>query len=338
MTALKKFKIAIFLIISIIIIGTLSYMLIEEKNLLDSLYMTIITISTVGFKEVFELSAAGKIFTIFLIISSLSILAFGLNIINSFILEGEFKDLSRRRRMQKKIKRIKDHYIVCGTGQTAQQVIKEFSDAKVNFVVITHTNEPEKELPKIIFNKNITYLEGDATNDEVLKEAKIKQAKGLIAALSTDTDNLFVILSARSLNPNLQIVARTVEESALKKMRKAGASHVISPDIIGGTRMASMILRPSIIDFLDIMCKNDSDLSLKMEQVKIPEKSHINGKTLNEAQIPKKTGLIIVAVKKVESEKFTYNPGPTHMLNSGDTLIVLGKDIQIKSLEDYIKS
>jgi len=338
MRALNKFILAVVLIVTVIFIGTIGYMILENGDFVDSLYMTIITISTVGFKEVFPLTDAGKIFTVFLIFSSLSILAFGINIISSFIIEGEFRDISRRRRMEKRLKKLKDHYIVCGSGQTAQQVIKQFLVSKVKFVVISHRNDPEEEREKIMTREDIIYIDGDATNDEILKEAKVEEAKGLIAALSTDTENLFVILSARSLNSNLQIVARAIEGSSLQKMRKAGASHVISPDIIGGIRMASVVLRPTIVDFLDIMCTSEGDISLKMEQVSVPANSNVNGKTLRELKIPKKTGLIVVAIKEPDSEKFKYNPTSDYVLKSGDVLLVLGKNKQIQKLKEYVET
>jgi len=338
MTAFKKFKLAILLIVSVIIFGTIGYMVIEKGTLVESLYMTVITISTVGFKEVFSLSVAGRIFTIFLIFSSISILAFGINIINSFIIEGEFRDVSRRKKMEKKLKRLRDHYVLCGCGQTAQQIIKQFQDANVKFVVILHVNEVEDEKEKIRSHEDIIYIEGNATDDETLERVNIQQASGLIAALSADTDNLFLILSAKSLNPNLRIVARAVEESSLQKMKKAGASHVISPDIIGGTRMASVVLRPAIVDFLDTICKSSEDVSLKMEQVIIPQNSRLNGKTLKELQIPKETGLIVVSVRKKDSKSFTYNPGSDYVLGDQDVLVVLGQDEQIQKLLKYIRS
>lgn len=337
MTALKKFKLAIILLVSVIIFGTGGYMIIEGGSFLESLYMTVITISTVGFKEVFPLTPTSMTFTIVLIFFSLSILAFGVNIISSFIIEGQFRDINRRRIMNKKLQNLSDHYIVCGSGQSTQQVIKQLQSSNVSFVVINHRTEPEEEREKIRKREDILHFEGDATDDDSLKKAKIKKAKGLIAALSTDTDNLFLILSARSLNSNLSIVARAIEENSLKKMRKAGADHVISPDIIGGSRMASMILRPAIIDFLDIICKSSEEISLKMEQVTIPAKSSLKNKTLREVQIPQKTGLIVVAVKPPDTEKFTYNPGPEYNLNENDVLVVLGNDEQINKLKKYIK-
>ncbi len=338
MEPLKKFKLALILILTIILTGTIGYTLIERWSILDALYMTIITISTVGFTEVRTLTFFGRIFTIFLIITSLSTVAFGISAISSFIIEGEFTHLRRRKKMEKNLTKISDHYIVCGFGQTAKQVIKEFKNAKVPFVIISNQ---QQEAEKVIKDGgDLVILEADPTDDATLKEARIEKAKGLIAALPTDKDNLFVILSARSLNLNLRIVARAIDEDCFSKMLKAGADYVISPDLIGGKRMASIVLRPEVVNFLDIMTKGAGVENLS-------QNSRLSGLNLKEARIPQETGLIVVAIKHKEVNRvtqldskplarFTYNPGPQTLLKVGDIIIVLGEDKQINQLKDYI--
>lgn len=326
-----KFKLAVILLTIIILGGVSGYMAIEEWSFLDSLYMTIITISTVGFKEVSELSASGRIFTIVLIISSISILAYGITAISSFILEGHFREIGRRRKMEAKIKKLKNHFIVCGEGKVALQVVEELKRAKAKFVVIA------KDIK--IFEKYSlpVFLQGDATNDEVLKHARIEDAKGLVTCLASDTDNLFVTLSARELNPQLKIVAEAREEISQNKMLKAGANNVISPEIIGGIRMASVILRPTVVSFLDVMMRGEKDVTLRLEEVKIPPKSPLAGKSISEAEIRRETGTLVVAIKDEETGRIKYNPPSSSVLKEEDILIVLGEEEGINKLSELCK-
>lgn len=334
MEPLKKFKIALTLITLLLLIGVLGYMMIEKFSLIESLYMTVITISTVGFHEVKELSTSGRIFTIFLIFCSISILAFGINIINSFIIEGRFGYIARRRRMEDAIKSLREHYIVCGNSKVSQQAVAEFLNAGVNFVLVASN---KSNLEKLIEGGRVLFLERDPRDDENLKIAGIERAKGLLACMEEDVDNLFIVISSRSLNPRLKIVALVREETSQSKMLKAGADNVISPEIIGGRRMAYMLLKPEVLSFLDVMTRTTEDISLRLEEIKIPENSPLKGLSLAQAKIPQKTGLLIVAIKRPQGE-FVYNPHSQTLLKEGEVLIVLGNDEQIKKLKEYIAS
>ncbi len=277
MPANRKLKIALTLLVLVMLIGTVGFVFIEGWRPLDALYMTTITLSTVGFQEVHPLSPAGRIFTIFLIISGLGIFIFGVSAVGSFIAEGQLSGLVRRRRMENRIQGMSNHFIVCGMDETGQRIIEEFQRAHAPFVVIERDKE---KIEKFNVSPEIVVLEGDATEDEVLIKAGIERAQGLVTALALDTDNLFVVISARHINPQLRIVAQATDEANLYKMKKAGANNVISPNSIGGFRMASIMLRPTVVSFLDVMTSGDPDVSLRMEEVTIPPDSHMDRKTL----------------------------------------------------------
>jgi len=334
MIAERKLKIALSLFVSVIFIGTAGFILIEGWRPLDALYMTIITLSSVGFQEVHQLTVAGRIFTIFLIISGISTFIFGLTVVSAFIVEGQFGGLVRRRRMEKKIQEMNNHFIVCGIGETGKCVYEEFKKTHVPFVVI---EKDRGKIEKLNSPPEVMVIEGDATEDEILLKAGIKRAQGLVTALAQDTDNLFVVISARHLNPRLRIVAQATDETALYKMKRAGANNVISPNTIGGLRMASIMLRPTVVSFLDVMASDHPDVSLRLEEVTIPEGSHLDKKNLIEAKIPQATGLIIIAIKKKGDVSFLYNPTSNTSFSVGDTLIVLGNLEQVEKLHKYIE-
>jgi len=328
---MRRVRLAILLLFLLIILGSSGYVYIERWSLLESLYMTIITVSTVGFHEVKQLSAQGKIFTIFLIIGSVGIFAYAITIIGNFIIEGQFSFITRRIKMEKRIALLKDHYIVCGADKVAQEVIKEFKDAKVKFVVISEKQDENTENTL----KDVLYMVSDPTSDETLQKAMVSDAKGLISCLDTDKENLFVVLSSRNLNPNLKIVSLAKEETSISKLLKAGANNVILPEVIGGKRMASMILRPRVCSFLDVMTTTTEEgLSLKLEEFTVPKKSSITGVSLADAHIPQKTGLLVVAVKKKSG--FLYNPSSSTTIESSDILIVLGKDEQFRRFKEVL--
>ena len=334
MEALKRIKVLLFLLASLIVCGSSGYRLIEGWGWLDSFYMTIITISTVGFGEVDSLSSPGKIFTIFLILSSVGVFAYTLGVVVNFILEGTFGYLSRRIRMEREREKIKDHYIICGLGKVAQEVIREFLKNRVKFLVVAE----EAEIKGYLGQENILYLEADPTKDEVLEKAKIRQARGLISCLSTDKENLFTVISARSFNPALKIITLAQDEASLAKMIKAGADKVILPDIIGGRRMAYMVLKPDILSFLDVVTnRSNEDFSLRLELIEVSSDSSIRGQTLLQAQLPQKTGVLVVAIKKAsEGGEFIYNPSSSYKIEAKDKLIILGREEEIQTLKEYI--
>lgn len=316
---------ALFLLIAI---GVAGYMYLEDMTFLDALYMTVITVSTVGFKEVVDLEPHSKVFTIGIIVSGLGIVAYAASNFFSFLLEGEFKNIVRRRRMEKKINSLSDHFILCGGGQTGQSVIERFQRAGAPFVVV------EKDPPTVedLISQNVPVFQGDATHEEVLEKAGITKAKGLISCLSNDAENVFAVLTARGMNPDIHIVARSIEKKSHSKLLKAGANCTISPNELGGVRMASMLLKPAVVSFLDIITQV-KDMTLDLEEVELHPKSSLVEKTLGDARIPEKIGLIVLAIKKKNEERLRLNPRSLEKLEQGDKMLVLGTDDQVKTLK-----
>jgi voltage-gated potassium channel len=331
----RRFAIIFFLIILVFFGGTMGYQLIEGWSFIESFYMTIITISTVGFQEVTPLSDAGRVFTIILILTGIVVITTGVGFIFSSIIEGTFSEVMRRQRMEKKLTKIKKHFIICGSGVVGEDVLNEFIRAKVPFVVIDKQKDVIdtflKECPKTL------YVIGDATDDEVLKTAGIERAKGIIAVLGSDADNLYICLTARSLNSKLRIIARAIESEAINKLKKAGADYVFSPEKIGGMRLAAAALRPSVTSFLDTILKGHH-FNLTLDEVEVQEHSTIVGKTLKESEISKNIGIVIPAIKSGSLDKLTFNPRSDTKINPSDVLIAFGTAEQINQLKKLCKS
>ncbi len=324
----RKMLTALILILIVICGGILGYTTLEGWSLLDAIYMTVITLATVGYGEIHPLSSQGRIFTMGLILSGIGIIGYGMSVFAAFIVDGELGRLMKRRKMQKQIQKLSNHFIICGAGDTGRWIVEEFLKTKIPFVVI----EKDHTTLEMLKNQGVLQcIEGDATKDAVLLEAGIERARGLVSALHTDKDNVFVVLTARALNPHLKIVSRVVEEESEKKLLAAGAHKVVSPNFIGGLRMASLLIRPAVVDFLDTMLR-EGDGTLRLEEIEVPPHSSLSGKTLGEAQIPQKTGLIVIAIKNRQEGKYTYNPKPSTHIQKGDILIVMGEPEQIDKL------
>ena len=314
---------------SVIAIGTIGYMLLAGLGVLDALYMTIITISTVGFMEVAPLSQAARLFTIFLIIAGLSVAAYGFSSIVSLFFEGEIQELIRRRKMQDKISKLNNHYILCGAGETGYSVISQFKRSEADFVVI----EKDEEVCNSLASEGILIIQGDATQEKILHNANIDNAWGVISCLSRDTDNVYTVLTARQLNPDLHIVSRAINRGSHSKLKRAGANNTISPNELGGARMASLLLKPSVVSFLDVITQAD-EIMLDLEDVVICENSEFKNKQLKNANIKEKTGLMVIALKKKGDEDLIFNPSPEEVLEEGDQVLVLGKQKQINLLRN----
>lgn len=326
----QKFVLTIILIVLVIFGGTVGYQIIEGWSFIEALYMTIITISTVGFKEVGQLSNAGRIFTIFLILGGIIVITSGISLIFSSIIEGTFGEIIRRQRMEKKLAKIKNHFIICGFGAVSEDVVNEFIRENKPFVLIEKDknvlNKLLKEFPGILF------VIGDATDDEILKNAQIEKAKGILAVLGKTADNLYICLSARSLNPKLRIIARVIESESIDKLKKAGADYVFSPEKIGGIRLAAAALKPAVTSFLDAIIRGEY-LDLVLNEVEVQEHSSIVRKTLKESEISKNIGIIISAIKSATTDKLIFNPSSKTIINPSDILIVFGSSDQIKQLK-----
>jgi voltage-gated potassium channel len=323
----------------LLLIGTLGYTAIEGSSWQDALYMTVITLTAVGYDEVFPLSQMGRAFTSFILFGGITGLGLWFAFLTSSIVELDLTDVLRRRRTLKEIKKMKNHVIVCGAGRTGGQVVEELLMAGESFVVVERDVEKVQELQKLL--PDLLVIEGDATIDHFLEEAMIAEARGLITCLSADTDNLFVCLTARDLRPDLEIVARAYEEETVPKLYRAGANHVVSPNASGAIRMASFMLRPFVVSFLDVATRSP-DLTLRMEQEVVSPTSPLAGKTLMDARIPQNTGLIVIALRKKNPEgseedyTYVFNPQADTRLGPGDVMIVLGKTEQIEGLRKFV--
>ncbi|MBI4850637.1 MAG: NAD-binding protein [Acidobacteria bacterium] len=327
----KRLITAIILVVVIIFIGVMGYHLIEGWSFFDSLYMTVITLATIGYGETHPLTTKGRVFTIFLIFSGIGILGYGLSVIATFVIEGELAGLIGKRRMQKDIEKLSNHYILCGAGETGRCIAQEFAKTKTPFVVIDIN--PHKI--ENVRNLNVPFIVGDATKDAILLSAGIKRAQGLVSSLHSDKDNVFVVLTARGLNKDLRIVSRVVEQESEHKLRIAGADTIVSPNAIGGLRMASVMIRPTVVGFLDLMMREQN--TIRMEEIKLLKTSSIIGKSLKSSDIGHKTGLIVIAIKRNKGDRYIYNPKPETLFEAEDILVVMGDVNQVQALRKLVK-
>jgi voltage-gated potassium channel len=323
-------KVAIVLLLFIIIIfgGTAGYMYLEETSFWDGMYLTIITIATVGYGDMVPTHPAGKIFTIFLVFAGAGLVMYTFSKITEAMIEGGLRKILERRKMDKKIASMQNHFIICGFGRIGQVICEIMKNAGKPFLVIERDDEQLKELD----NLGYTSLAGEASEDEILLRAGINVAKGLISVVSTDADNLYITLTARGLNPSLFILSRSSGAKGTEtKLLRAGASKVISPYYIGARRMAQLILQPTVTDFLDL-ATYAGQLELRLEEMVVTDQASFVNKNLMNSGIRKHHDVIVVAIKRKGGDMI-FNPKPDTMILSGDTMIVMGKIPQIKALE-----
>jgi len=326
MDPLKKVRLSLFILVALISGGTLGYALIEDWSFFEALYMTTITLATVGYSEVHSLSYQGRIFTIFLIFFGVGTIAYTIGSTIQFMVEGQLYQFLGRKKVYNKIRRLKDHYIVCGYGRIGRSICRDFAAKPIPFVVVESNPARITQLSE----DGYLYIEGDATKDEVLEEAGIRDAKGLITVVTNDASNVFIVLTARGMNSMLYILARASEDSAEVKLKRAGANKVISPYTIGAHRMAQAILRPSVVDFIDI-ATGRSNLALQIEEIPVMPNSSLVGKDLLQSGIRKDLGLIIVGIK--QGGQIIFNPEASTVIEAGHILIALGEYPEIKKLE-----
>ena len=326
--ALQQLKFGFALLLLIVVIGTGGYSLLEGWNLLDSFYMTIITISTTGYKEVSPLSEAGRLFTVFLIVAGVTVLAYTGGKVAQLFVETQ---VFRRRRMSKKLEELSNHYIVCGYGRMGRSIAEGLLNSNVPFVVIE--NDPRKI--EMLLERGLLFVNGDATNDDILIVAGVKRAKGLVAVIRTDAENVFATLSAKELNPGIFVVARAVDDGTESKLRKAGANRVVLPYELGGNRMVQLLLRPGVIDFIETVAKN-SKVDISLEEIYVSETSSLIGMTLLDSPIRKQLNIIIVGIAREDGE-FIYNPKSTSVINKGDRLIAIGEADNLLKLAGLCK-
>lgn len=316
------------LIVIPITIGIVGYMTIENFSFLDALYMSVITIATVGFGETNPLSDAGRIFTIFLIISNLGIFAYALSLITSILIQGDFFDTYKSNKMKQRIAKLNNHVILCGYGRTGKEAAEILNRKKIPFVVIESRKDLNDELQA---NNILFYLNEDATKDEVLEDAGIRKARGLISTLPEDADNVYVVLTAREINNEMTIISRASNDSSVKKLKRAGASNVIMPDKIGGAHMASLITQPDVKEFLDIISGQGEGIQL--EEIKLEQITQkITGNTLAELNLRHKTGVNVIGLKNIDGS-YTVNPDISTPIQEGSKLIILGTAQQMDLLK-----
>ncbi len=330
MDPVRRIILSFIALILIVTLGTLGYMMLEGWGVLDALYMSVITLATIGFKEVHDLSDLGKIFTIVLIVFGVSTLGYLVSSMVQLMFEGQIQRIYGRKKVEKRIDALHGHYIICGYGRIGSMICRELLASKVPFVVVEHTTE----ILERIEDERFLWLKGDATVDETLVQAGIMRAKGLVSVVTSDSENVYITLTARGLNPSLYILARSGEEGTELKLKRAGANKVVSPYAIGGMRMAQSILRPNVVDFIEIATASEH-LDLQMEEIGIPRGSDFAGQTLVSSAFRKETGVIIVGIKKAHGHMI-FNPSPHDRLDEGDTLIVLGDPSSVDSLNVLI--
>jgi voltage-gated potassium channel len=328
----KKLKIALGALLIVIVIGTFGYSLVEGWDFLDSLYMSVITIATVGYMEVQPLSSTGRVFTIFFIIFGVGTTLYAVGAGAQLMLEGQIRNILGRRKMSKKIQEVKDHYIICGYGKVGQQIYNEFSSRQVLCTVV----EKHPETVEKAIKEGVLVVQGDSTEDSVLEEAGIKRAKGLISAVASESDNVYISLSARVLNPKIFIVARAEAPEAEKKLLRAGANRAISPHTLGGTRMAMAALRPHVVDFMSVATSSEG-MDIRIEELEVKEGSSLSNSTLRDCELRQKVGVIVLGIHKKDGQML-FTPPSDSKIEPGDILIAIGKSEELERLEKLTSS
>ncbi len=325
-----KIYISVILIGFIICSGVAGYIFIEHYNFLDAFYMTIITVATVGFQEVHPLDNAGKIFTAFLIITSFGTFAYAVTSISKYVIDGEFNHYFKKHKLTAAIEKLEDHVIICGFGRNGKQAAQTLKKHNKRFVVI----EQKKDIIAAMnYEFSDLVLEGDATLDEILLKSGVLKAKALITTLPFDADNLFIVLSARSLNPKLTIISRASEDTSDKKLKTAGANNVIMPDKLGGAHMAELVMKPDVMEFIDYITGQGSD-SIRLEEITFATlKEEYQNKTIRDLEVRNKSGANIIGFKTAQGE-YIINPSADTKIIPDAKLFVLGTTEQIVKLKE----
>uniref|UniRef100_UPI00321673DB potassium channel family protein n=1 Tax=uncultured Draconibacterium sp. TaxID=1573823 RepID=UPI00321673DB len=328
-------KIGVGLLVSILLFGTVGYYYIENLTILQSLYMTVITISTVGFKHVgHEPTENGMIFTIVLIIMSLGSLAYVGSNMARFVFDGELANYIKTYRVDKKIAKLNDHVIIVGYGRNGEQAAMELEENGVPFVIL---DKRENVISRIRQNESLLYIRGDATHEDTLEQARIHNARALIATTPDDADNVFVVLTARSMNPGLTVISRASELESQMKLKRAGATNVIMPERIGGQRMAKLVHQPDVVEFIEyILLQKTRDVSLEEIPCKNLSQRFV-GKSISDLKVREQTGANIIGIK-ISGARYVFNPDPQMILSRNDQLFVLGNPEQIKKLIKVMES
>jgi voltage-gated potassium channel len=322
----------IVLTVGLVFFGTGGYMYIEEWPFDDALYMTIITMATVGYGEVHQVSDAGRIFTIFLIVMGVGYFMYVVGLIVQFLVEDRIRVILGRRKLDLQIAKLKDHYIICGYGRIGRVLAHYLTERYLNVVIIEKDACRQEKMDE----DGVLYLIGEATDENLLIKAGIKKAKGLVTAVATDADNVFLTLIAKQLNPNLFIVARAIQNTAKRTLQAAGAGKVISPYDLGARRMAHAILRPTVIKFLELAFTDDTT-DVQVEEIRVRETSRLLNVELKNSGIRQKLDLIILTIKKADGSMI-FNPKADTRIETDDTLVVVGRAKSVTKLEQMMRS
>jgi len=325
----QKISRPIFAFVVMAVLTIIGFYLTEGWSALQGYYAFIRTAFGDWFDTVVPLSTPGKLFATFVNILSIVAAGYFFATLSALFVEGELKDIIKFKKMDKEISKLQGHFIICGVDSVSRHIIDEFVKTETPFVVLDKSQE---KLEELYGEYKFPYIDGDPTNDKALKKAEIKSAKGLVASLESDHENLFLVVSARSLNPKLKIVAKVINPEAKDKMIKAGANETISPPHIGGLRIASVMIRPHVVTFLDSFLRGEG--TTRFEEIKLNEKSKLVGKSFDQAQEAEETGLSVIAIKKKESDEYICNPRAKVQMETGDVLVTLG---DVKQKEEFVK-
>jgi voltage-gated potassium channel len=328
MKALRNVKFLATGILVLLVIGTLGFHIIEGWPYFDGLYMTLTTLTTIGYQELHPLSHGGRVFNTFMIVTGVGLVFLLIGSLTQALIEFEFEETFGRRKMEREIGRLSDHYIICGAGRVGRSVAHELQRKPAPFVIV-EGNEAKAARYR---NEFPFMLVGDASQEAVLRQARIEHARGLVAATTTDASNTYIVLTARALNPKLKIIARASEEDAEKYLRTAGADSVVSPYKFAGHRIAHSFLRPNVVDFIDVATFQQETLGLEIEEILISPASPLAGKTVSGSKIRQDLGIIVLAIKR-PGVPMHYNPASQDRIEAGDFLIVMGQPEQLRRME-----
>ena len=332
MRALRNLRVLVAVLVLLVATGTAGFHFIEGWSWFDGFYMVITTFTTIGYTEVHPLSHVGRVFNVFLILMGVGNVFLIIGALTQSVLEVEFNQFFGRRKMEREISRLTGHYIICGAGRVGRSVARELARKPAPFVVIESDSDKaakynEEGWPIII---------GDATKEQILKQARIEHAAGLVAASTTDAINTYIALTARGLNPKLKIIARASEEDAEKHLKTAGADSVISPNIFAGYRIAHSFLRPNVLDFIEIAMLQNTELGLEIEEISVGETSRFAGKTVRDSHIRQELDVIVHAIKS-PGQQMIFNPKSDDMITPGDQIVVMGQPERLRKLEEMAR-
>lgn len=330
----ERVAIALVALAIVYVVGVVGYKIVggDEHNWLDALYMTTITLTTTGYGEVIPIAdrPAAQAFTIVLLLFGATGVVYFASVITAFLVEGDITEGFRRRRMQRTIESLRDHHIVCGAGQAGLAVLQELVETKRTAVLIENDADTIERLMELF--PSLLVVRGDFTDDTALQAAGVTRAAGVVFCADSDKDSLVGTVTARQLNPNVRIVARATDEKAIQRLKSAGADAVVSPGLIGGMRLASELVRPAVVGFLDRMLR-DKEQALRIEEVDVPRGSPLEGRTIAELAVRRYANLLVLAIQDADGSEYSYNPDPDHRVTAGARLIVMGNPDGVSNLQ-----